>query len=129
MSGPSADPVADAIVARIRELARTHGTNIQDDAGLAEAAARRDPPSRSAAALHDDDSGLGGGDQRLLLRRGGAARCEPGRDNALGAGGNNCLDQRRVGASVGEHDIDARQIANVTNIELGAERVSPVGVA
>jgi type III secretion system FlhB-like substrate exporter len=32
----SADPVADAIVARIRELARAHGTNIQNDAGLAE---------------------------------------------------------------------------------------------
>ena len=36
MPAPSADPVADAIVARIRELARAHGTNIQTDAGLAD---------------------------------------------------------------------------------------------
>ena len=36
MPASSADPVADAIVARIRELARAHGTNIQNDAGLAE---------------------------------------------------------------------------------------------
>lgn len=28
--------VADAIVARIRELARAHGANVQNDAGLAE---------------------------------------------------------------------------------------------
>jgi type III secretion system FlhB-like substrate exporter len=31
-----APEVADAIVTRIRELARAHGTNIHDDAGLAE---------------------------------------------------------------------------------------------
>jgi type III secretion system FlhB-like substrate exporter len=36
LPAPSADPVADAIVARIRELARAHGTTIQNDAGLAE---------------------------------------------------------------------------------------------
>jgi len=36
LPGPSPDPVADAIVARIRELARAHSTNIQHDAGLAE---------------------------------------------------------------------------------------------
>jgi type III secretion system FlhB-like substrate exporter len=36
LPGPSPDPVADAIVARIRELARAHGTNIQNDSGLAE---------------------------------------------------------------------------------------------
>jgi type III secretion system FlhB-like substrate exporter len=36
LSGPAPDPVADAIVARIRELARAHGTNIQNDAGLAD---------------------------------------------------------------------------------------------
>ena len=36
MPAPSADPVADAIVARIRELARAHGANIQNDGGLAE---------------------------------------------------------------------------------------------
>jgi type III secretion system FlhB-like substrate exporter len=36
LPAPSADAVADAIVARIRELARAHGTNIQNDAGLAE---------------------------------------------------------------------------------------------
>ena len=36
MSAPLPDPVADAIVARIRDLARAHGTNIQNDAGLAE---------------------------------------------------------------------------------------------
>jgi type III secretion system FlhB-like substrate exporter len=30
------EPVADAIVARIRELASVHGTNIQTDAGLAD---------------------------------------------------------------------------------------------
>jgi len=33
---PTPEPVADAIVARIRELARAHGTNIQNDAGLAD---------------------------------------------------------------------------------------------
>lgn len=36
MSAPLPEPVADAIVARIRELARLHGTNIQTDSGLAE---------------------------------------------------------------------------------------------
>jgi type III secretion system FlhB-like substrate exporter len=36
LPAPSADPVADAIVARIRELARAHGTTIQHDSGLAE---------------------------------------------------------------------------------------------
>ena len=36
MPAPSPDPVADAIVARIRELARAHGTNIQHDSGLAD---------------------------------------------------------------------------------------------
>lgn len=36
MPGPSPDPVADAIVARIRELARAHGTTSQHDAGLAD---------------------------------------------------------------------------------------------
>ena len=36
MPAPSADPVADAIVARIRDLARAHGTNVQNDAGLAD---------------------------------------------------------------------------------------------
>jgi type III secretion system FlhB-like substrate exporter len=36
LPGPALDPVADAIVARIRDLARTHGTNIQNDSGLAE---------------------------------------------------------------------------------------------
>ena len=36
MPASSADPVADAIVARIRELARAHGTNVQNDTGLAE---------------------------------------------------------------------------------------------
>ncbi|HEX4192836.1 MAG TPA: hypothetical protein VHY80_07050 [Stellaceae bacterium] len=36
MSAPTPEPVADAIVARIRELARAHGTNIQTDAGLAD---------------------------------------------------------------------------------------------
>ena len=36
MSASSPEPVADAIVARIRELARAHGTNIQTDAGLAD---------------------------------------------------------------------------------------------
>lgn len=36
MPAPSPDPVADAIVARIRELARAHGTNVQNDTGLAE---------------------------------------------------------------------------------------------
>ena len=36
MPEPSPNPVADAIVARIRELARAHGTHIQNDAGLAE---------------------------------------------------------------------------------------------
>ncbi|HWE72876.1 MAG TPA: hypothetical protein VG328_06930 [Stellaceae bacterium] len=35
MSAPTPEPVADAIVARIRDLARVHGTNIQTDAGLA----------------------------------------------------------------------------------------------
>jgi type III secretion system FlhB-like substrate exporter len=36
LSEPSPNSVADAIVARIRELARAHGTNIQNDSGLAE---------------------------------------------------------------------------------------------
>ena len=36
MSGPTPEPVADAIVARIRELARAHGTTIQTDAELAD---------------------------------------------------------------------------------------------
>jgi type III secretion system FlhB-like substrate exporter len=36
LSGHSPEPVADAIVARIRELARAHGTNIQTDSGLAD---------------------------------------------------------------------------------------------
>lgn len=36
MSDPSSDNVADAIVARIRELARGHGVTIRDDVGLAE---------------------------------------------------------------------------------------------
>lgn len=36
MPEPTPEPVADAIVARIRELARAHGTNIQNDAGLAD---------------------------------------------------------------------------------------------
>jgi type III secretion system FlhB-like substrate exporter len=36
LPGPTPDPVADAIVARIRDLARAHGTNIQNDAGLAD---------------------------------------------------------------------------------------------
>jgi type III secretion system FlhB-like substrate exporter len=36
LPGTSPDPVADAIVARIRELARAHGANIQHDSGLAE---------------------------------------------------------------------------------------------
>jgi len=36
LPGPSPDPVADAIVARIRELACAHGTNIQNDTGLAD---------------------------------------------------------------------------------------------
>jgi type III secretion system FlhB-like substrate exporter len=36
VSAPTPEPVADAIVARIRELARAHGTNIQSDAGLAD---------------------------------------------------------------------------------------------
>lgn len=36
MFEPSADIVADAIVARIRELARAHGSTIHDDATLAE---------------------------------------------------------------------------------------------
>jgi type III secretion system FlhB-like substrate exporter len=36
LSAASPEPVADAIVARIRELARAHGTNIQTDAGLAD---------------------------------------------------------------------------------------------
>ena len=36
MPEPSSDIVADAIVARIRELARAHGANIQSDVGLAE---------------------------------------------------------------------------------------------
>ncbi|HEX3969790.1 MAG TPA: hypothetical protein VHX19_00625 [Stellaceae bacterium] len=36
MSAPIPEPVADAIVARIRELARVHGTNIQTDSGLAD---------------------------------------------------------------------------------------------
>jgi type III secretion system FlhB-like substrate exporter len=36
LSAPSSEPVADAIVARIRALARVHGTNIQTDAGLAD---------------------------------------------------------------------------------------------
>jgi type III secretion system FlhB-like substrate exporter len=35
LSAPTPEPVADAIVARIRDLARVHGTNIQTDAGLA----------------------------------------------------------------------------------------------
>ena len=35
MPEPSSDTVADAIVARIGELARAHGTNVQDDIGLA----------------------------------------------------------------------------------------------
>jgi type III secretion system FlhB-like substrate exporter len=36
LSEATPEPVADAIVARIRELARLHGTNIQTDAGLAD---------------------------------------------------------------------------------------------
>jgi type III secretion system FlhB-like substrate exporter len=36
LSGPSPEPLADAIVARIRELALAYGTNIQTDAGLAD---------------------------------------------------------------------------------------------
>ncbi|HVA14799.1 MAG TPA: hypothetical protein VNF99_16245 [Stellaceae bacterium] len=36
MLAPPSDPVADAIVIRIRELARTHGATLHDDAGLAE---------------------------------------------------------------------------------------------
>ena len=37
MSDPSSqNPAADAIVGRIRELARSHGTSVRDDAGLAE---------------------------------------------------------------------------------------------
>ncbi|HEY1503515.1 MAG TPA: hypothetical protein VGF92_04395 [Stellaceae bacterium] len=36
MPGPAPDPVADAIVARIRDLARAHGANIQSDVGLAD---------------------------------------------------------------------------------------------
>lgn len=36
MSEPSSDNVADAIVARIRDLARDHGATIRDDVGLAE---------------------------------------------------------------------------------------------
>ena len=36
MPGPAADPVADAIVARIRDLAHAHGTTIHHDTGLAE---------------------------------------------------------------------------------------------
>lgn len=36
MSVPPSDIVADAIVARIRELARAHGSTVYDDAGLAE---------------------------------------------------------------------------------------------
>ena len=35
MPAPSPE-IADAIVARIRELARAHGTNVHEDAGLAE---------------------------------------------------------------------------------------------
>lgn len=36
MPDPSSDNVADAIVARIRELARGHGATIRDDIGVAE---------------------------------------------------------------------------------------------
>jgi type III secretion system FlhB-like substrate exporter len=36
LSDPSSDIVADAIVARIRDLAHAHGSNIREDAGLAE---------------------------------------------------------------------------------------------
>lgn len=36
MSEPASDIVADAIVARIRELARAHGSTVHDDVGLAE---------------------------------------------------------------------------------------------
>lgn len=36
MPESASDNVADAIVARIRELARGHGTTIRDDVGLAE---------------------------------------------------------------------------------------------
>lgn len=36
MPAPSSDTVADAIVARIRELARIHGTPVHETAGLAE---------------------------------------------------------------------------------------------
>ena len=36
MPGPAPDPVADAIVSRIRALAQIHGTTIQNDAGLAD---------------------------------------------------------------------------------------------
>jgi type III secretion system FlhB-like substrate exporter len=36
LSAATPEPVADAIVARIRALARVHGTNIQTDAGLAD---------------------------------------------------------------------------------------------
>lgn len=36
MPDPTSDIVADAVVARIRELARAHGTNIREDIGLAE---------------------------------------------------------------------------------------------
>jgi type III secretion system FlhB-like substrate exporter len=36
LPAPSSDTVADAIVARIHELARAHGTTVREDAGLAE---------------------------------------------------------------------------------------------
>jgi type III secretion system FlhB-like substrate exporter len=36
LSGPSTDTVADAIVARIRQLSEAHNTSIHDDAGMAD---------------------------------------------------------------------------------------------
>jgi type III secretion system FlhB-like substrate exporter len=36
LSDPASDNVADAIVSRIRELARSHGTAVRDDVGMAE---------------------------------------------------------------------------------------------
>lgn len=36
MPALSSDPVADAILARIQELARAHGASIRDDAALAD---------------------------------------------------------------------------------------------
>jgi type III secretion system FlhB-like substrate exporter len=36
LSDPSSDTVADAIVARIRQLSEAHGITVHDDAGLAD---------------------------------------------------------------------------------------------